>query len=284
MTLSSLPQQLPRIVTGLILGTALLASLLLGGAFLRVALALISALALFEFFQMFWPGSGKVRTKACGIFLGVFLFCPVSPGLALPVILAFALIWAALAFLMDYGRGNAGAKLETYAPLPLGLVYIPVILHLALHLSLKEQMLVTLAAVVSDTAAYYAGCAFGKHKIWPRVSPKKSWEGSIGGFMGSIAATMLIACLPYGGGPLHGGNVLLWLVVAVFLGIAAQLGDFFESALKRSCNVKDSGALLPGHGGILDRMDSVLFTLAAYAAVTLLLKHAAAIQALFPAA
>ena len=284
MSPSSLPQQLPRVITGVILGGALLACLLLGGAYIRVAVALVSALALFEFFQMYWPGAKKFCTKCFGIFLGVFIFCPVAENISLPVILSFAFIWIALCFLVDYGRGNDGARLETYAPLPLGIIYIPVILGLALPLSVKEQFLVVVAAIASDTAAYYTGCMFGKHKIWPRVSPKKSWEGSIGGFAGSVAATALIACLPYGDGPLLGGNIILWLVIGAVLNIAAQFGDFFESALKRTRNVKDSSGILPGHGGILDRIDSILFTLAAYSAIMLVIKHAAAVKALFPAA
>jgi phosphatidate cytidylyltransferase len=284
MSPSSLSQQLPRVITGLILGGALLACLILGGAYLRIAVALVSALALFEFFQMFWPGLKKVCTKCFGIFLGVFMFCPIAEAISLPVILGFAFIWAALCFLADYGRGNDNARLETYAPLPLGLLYIPVILCLALPLSMKEQFLVVVAAIASDTAAYYTGCLFGKHKSWPRVSPKKSWEGSIGGSAGSIAATTLIAYMPYGDGPLLGGDVILWLIIGAVLNIAAQFGDFFESALKRTRNVKDSSGILPGHGGILDRIDSILFTLAAYSAIMLVLQHAAAVKALFPAA
>ncbi|CAK7053963.1 MAG: hypothetical protein DELT_01131 [Desulfovibrio sp.] len=280
MNISSLPQQLPRVITGVILGAVLLACLFLGGVYLRVAVAVVSGLALYEFFQMFWPGAKKICTKTFGIFLGLFIFCPVAGDLALPVILALAFLWAALSFLVDYGRGNDGARLETYAPLPLGLVYIPVILSLALPLSLKEQFLVVAAAIASDTFAYYTGCLFGKHKIWPRVSPKKSWEGSIGGFAGSVLVTVLIACLPYGDGPLHGGNIVAWICIGAVLNVAAQFGDFFESALKRTRNVKDSSGILPGHGGILDRIDSILFTVAAYSAILLACKHVSALKAL----
>lgn len=284
MSAPSLPQILPRVITGVIFGGIILACMLLGGVYLRVAVALVSSLALFEFFQIFWPGAEKLGTKAFGIFLGLLMFCPVAASLALPVILALAFIWAALCFLFSYGRGDDNARLETYAPLLLGIIYIPVILSLALPLSMKEQFLVIVAAIASDTAAYYTGCIFGKHKIWPRVSPKKSWEGSVGGFLGSVAATVLIACPPYGDGPLLGGGIILWLVIGALLNLAAQFGDFFESALKRTRNVKDSSGILPGHGGILDRIDSILFTLAAYSAIMLLAKHAAAIKALFSAA
>ncbi|CAD7782343.1 Phosphatidate cytidylyltransferase [Candidatus Methanoperedenaceae archaeon GB37] len=105
-----------------------------------------------------------------------------------------------------------------------------------------------------DTGAFYTGRKLGKHKLYPAVSPKKSWEGLIGG---SLSALIL------------GGVSAIWLPVGFFkilglslaLAIVSQIGDFFESALKRQAGVKDSGGLLPGHGGILDRIDGVLFAL-----------------------
>ena len=280
----SLKAQLPRIITGLLLAGVLVVCLVLGGSFLAVALALVSGLALFEFFQLFWPGKTKIPSKVFGIFMGLALFCPAGGETALAVVLALVFLWAALAFLVDYGRGNDNARLAHQTPLPIGILYIPLVLHLALSLSVREQFLVVLAAIASDTAAYYAGSAFGRHKIWPRVSPKKSWEGSAAGFIASVAATMAVACLPYGDGPLLGGNLLLWACIGALLNIAAQVGDFFESALKRTHNVKDSGALLPGHGGILDRIDSILFALLMYSAVKLILNHASLIGKVFTAA
>lgn len=278
----SILQQMPRLVTGLLLAAVLTACLVLGGSYLAVALALVSALALYEFFQLFWPGKTRLPTKIFGLFMALALFCPVGGAAAVPVILVLVFAWAAIAFLFEYsGSANSGgstnpagsASLSSQAPLPLGFLYVPVLVHLALSLTLKEQFLVVAAAIASDTAAYYAGCAFGRHKIWPRVSPKKSWEGSIAGFIATIVVTVCIACIPYGDGPLHGGSVILWIVIGAVLNIAAQFGDFFESALKRVAGVKDSSALLPGHGGILDRIDSILFALAAYSAIMLACAH-----------
>lgn len=279
LSLSSLSGQATRVVTGLILAAALLACLFLGGTYLALALALVSALALHEFFQMFRPGKTAIPLKAFGIFLGLMLFCPVGGEEAVSVIITLAFAGAAVSFLIDYGRGNAAARLEHHALLPLGVLYIPVILRLCLSLSMKEQFLVVAAAIASDIAAYYAGSAFGRRKIWPVVSPRKTWEGSIAGFCATILVAACVACLPYGGVKLYGGNWILWIVIGAFLNIAAQAGDFFESAVKRSCGVKDSGGLLPGHGGILDRIDSILFTLAAYSAVRLVMEHASGLSA-----
>lgn len=111
-------------------------------------------------------------------------------------------------------------------------------------------------AFLSDTGAYFSGRAFGKHKLYPKLSPKKTIEGSVGGIIAATAGgiilqqTMLKGVFP--------------LTHAIALGVFAtalgQAGDLFESLLKRSCGVKDSGSIMPGHGGLLDRSDALMFT------------------------
>jgi phosphatidate cytidylyltransferase len=115
-----------------------------------------------------------------------------------------------------------------------------------------------------DTFALYIGRAWGRHKLAPRLSPGKSWEGSVGSIAGSlIAAGILLSLAHYL--QAHDSVVLsfpdetiYWLGLAVVVNIAAQVGDLVESAIKRSAGVKDSGSLLPGHGGVLDRIDALL--------------------------
>ena len=107
---------------------------------------------------------------------------------------------------------------------------------------------------VSDSAAYFIGVKWGKHKLFPRISPKKSWEGSIAGFIGAIigfftASILLIPKFP----------ILHSVIIGSIVGIIGQIGDLSESLLKRDAGIKDSSAILPGHGGILDRFDSILF-------------------------
>ena len=102
-----------------------------------------------------------------------------------------------------------------------------------------------------DTGAFFVGRSFGRHKIAPTISPKKSWEGAAGGCL--VLFVVLLSL--YG----HKYGVLFSLGGALALGIIAQAGDFFESYLKRRAGIKDIGALLPGHGGLLDRFDSVFF-------------------------
>ena len=104
----------------------------------------------------------------------------------------------------------------------------------------------------SDTFAYFAGRAWGKHRIVPNISPNKTLEGFIGGFIGTIVVGVVYSHFT-------GLDMGLGAVLSVLIGIAAPLGDLFESKLKRISGVKDSGNILPGHGGVLDRFDSILF-------------------------
>ncbi|MDZ7847723.1 MAG: phosphatidate cytidylyltransferase [Owenweeksia sp.] len=107
----------------------------------------------------------------------------------------------------------------------------------------------------NDTFAYFFGSAIGRHKLFPRISPNKTWEGFVGGIVGTLAAAIIFHhYLPYM--PLLG-----WLGLALVVLVFGTLGDLFESAIKRSYNIKDSGSFMPGHGGILDRIDSLLFAL-----------------------
>ncbi len=117
---------------------------------------------------------------------------------------------------------------------------------------------------VGDAAAFYAGRAWGRHKMAPRLSPNKSWEGAIA----SVAGSAILAAGLWGLAGLleqrdlavlsFPGDIWYWTLLAVVVNVAAQIGDLAESALKRSAGVKDSGSLLPGHGGVLDRIDALL--------------------------
>ena len=128
-------------------------------------------------------------------------------------------------------------------------------------------LVVYLFAVVwtTDIAAFFAGRAIGGPKLWERVSPKKTWSGAIGGVIGAVVAGLIVA--HFAGAP----RLLPVLLVTVVLSIASQGGDLFESALKRRFGVKDSGRLIPGHGGILDRVDGLVA--AAVAAVVIATVH-----------
>ncbi len=141
----------------------------------------------------------------------------------------------------------------------LGLVYLPFLLGHLIPLRLltdgRQWIFMTLLVIMScDTCAYFVGSKIGKRKLYPAVSPNKSIEGGIGGLIGSVLAVMVakFTFLPVLG-------FIDAVLIGLFLGGMGQLGDLFESLLKRACQVKDSGTIIPGHGGMLDRLDSLLF-------------------------
>jgi phosphatidate cytidylyltransferase len=141
-----------------------------------------------------------------------------------------------------------------------GLIYVTVpliILNLLQQSSISKAIPFTLALFIfiwiNDTFAYLCGIAFGRHKIFERISPKKSWEGFAGGIIMTVAASFLFYKLFPGLGHVN------WMIFALLTALTAVFGDFVESMLKRTAGVKDSGSIMPGHGGMLDRIDSVLF-------------------------
>lgn len=144
-----------------------------------------------------------------------------------------------------------------------GIIYIPFMFSFMQMILLMDTGRVLIfyvfaAAFVSDTCAYLVGTKYGKNKLCPEISPKKTIEGSIGGVVGVIICFLIITII---GNTSFGMsyNILYMVLAGVVAGIAGQLGDLSASAIKRFCNIKDFGNLIPGHGGILDRLDSLLF-------------------------
>ena len=118
---------------------------------------------------------------------------------------------------------------------------------------------------LNDTGAYCTGSLLGRHKMFPRVSPKKSWEGFAGGLLFCVAAAVGAWCFG-----IQGWDLWQWLVAGAVACAASTYGDLFESLLKRNAGIKDSGNLIPGHGGILDRIDSLLMVAPAFMLLVLL--------------
>lgn len=189
----------------------------------------------------------------------VFVILAVAwPLFTIPVPYEPLLMMLALILAMRPGR-NLEKSLSGAASTLLGVLYtgLPFALLVALHGRPKGQALVLYVLVltwVGDTAAYYAGRSMGRHKLAPRVSPGKTWEGTYA----SLLASMVLG---YFAMNYIAPGVPLWLnlLTAALVNVAGQLGDLAESALKRGAGVKDSGGLLPGHGGALDRVDALLF-------------------------
>ena len=125
---------------------------------------------------------------------------------------------------------------------------------------------------IADTAAFFAGRRFGRHKLAPAISPGKSWEGARGGIAAVVVYAALLVPLASRAGvhaPVNASSVVLWIAFAIVLAALSIVGDLHESLLKRRAGVKDSGTLLPGHGGILDRTDALLAAMPPVALATL---------------
>ncbi len=144
----------------------------------------------------------------------------------------------------------------------LGIVYIPVSLSLLIFIKQLEGgtwWIIWLLIVIfaNDTGAFYSGTFFGKKKLAPNISPNKTVEGSIGGVTASMAIGFIFCYLFFGNFPL----AFLTIPGAFLLAVSGQIGDLFESAMKRASSIKDSGSILPGHGGMLDRIDGLLLAI-----------------------
>ena len=149
--------------------------------------------------------------------------------------------------------------------LPVFWIIIPVLLleYWCIMLNATNIMVALFTILcLNDTMAYVFGSLFGKHKIWTRVSPKKSWEGFFGGLVTTMAASWFFIQISYFQNDIF-SNSYIWIGFALVVIIAGTFGDFVESMIKRFANQKDSGTILPGHGGILDRIDSMLFAVPA---------------------
>jgi len=216
-------------------------------------------LAQYEYYRFHFPNPWS---PPLGLGLGLGLL--VTAGFAVPGLLPdqATISFIVVAILLSQvlaGRQLKSGFLDT-AVVAFGIFYVAWLLgHLILIRRFAEGpfliFLLFLVTWANDTAAYYVGSFWGRHHMAPRISPRKTWEGAVGGLLGSVAASF--ACRAWFLESLSAADALS---IGLLVGIAAPLGDLCESILKRSADVKDSGGIIPGHGGVLDRVDSLIFT------------------------
>jgi phosphatidate cytidylyltransferase len=254
-----------RLVTAILAVPAVVAAALAGGWPLFSLVFAVSALALREFYAMRVPARSGGDNAVLTV-IGAAWTLPILAGfrdsdsvLVLGALLAATWTEKAL-YLIRFGtRSPEGPSPGFPGALVAGLLYVPCALGFFLRQSPTEIFFVVSAVAVSDAGAYYCGSLIGGPRLWPAVSPKKTWAGGLGGLFLCMGW-----CLLYGA--LWGQNPgLSWVWLAVGLNAASQGGDFYESALKRVAGIKDSGRLLPGHGGILDRIDGLVPAVLVYA-------------------
>lgn len=255
-----------RIITGVLIGLFWLL-LLFSGKFWLFWLVFVALgiYALREFFRMTIPEHRRFD-RAAGILFGLF---PLGAAyLGRPDTVAAAL-FLALFFLIAYtltrvadldGTENDKAAFNLLMRLGFGIFYVGFCcshftLILAKPLGVKWLFLLTAITVASDSGAYYSGKLMGRHKLCPAISPGKTVEGLLGGMILAVLVTILISRTYFTEIP-----VLQLAILAIILSGIGVMGDLTESLIKRTMGVKDSGRVLPGHGGVLDRVDSLLLT------------------------
>lgn len=240
----------------------------LGGYWLAGLLAVLAALAAAEFCRMYRAKGIATAPWVGGLLAAAYVLLAVAlpSGAYLLWITVLTLGVTAVLIIRTEPEGQPGlvAVITTF-----GAVYAGVLLAHALWLrslggtgpSWSGAAVLFLPVAITwlgDSAAYSVGRAIGKHKLAPVISPKKTWEGAIAGLVATAAGAALYIELTR---PLAHWSMSMWqvLLFGALVSIAGQVGDLFESRFKRDCAVKDSSNLLPGHGGALDRVDSLLF-------------------------
>ncbi|MBU5677451.1 phosphatidate cytidylyltransferase [Alkaliphilus sp. MSJ-5] len=246
---------LKRIVSAIIGLPFLLAIIFIGGMPLFIAILIVSLIGLREFYNA-CKNKSLFPVEVIGYLGSIALIVLVNFSYSPSYIflLFFILIFLLNSIQLIYGKYNfLDISVTLY-----GLAYVPLLLSCILLISKQPNniviWLVFTTAWGTDTFAYFSGYFFGKRKLCPSISPKKTVAGAIGGVLGSISISVLF------------GYFFLqdYIIVVAFIGaigsIVAQVGDLSASLIKRHTGIKDFGNLIPGHGGVLDRFDSILFT------------------------
>jgi phosphatidate cytidylyltransferase len=230
------------------------------------AIFVVSVLAIWEYLGLADAMGAKTPRLVVVVALALLLATVFRRSDLLEPILG---ILSLLLFLVCAFRSPVNRVLPDTAYSIFGLIYIGLPMGMLYLLSTRDNgpsllLFLFMAVWCGDVAALYIGRAFGRRKLAPKISPNKTWEGSVASVAGSVLVTLLlvwvsgllvarnIESLSYPGPILH------WIGLAILVNIGAQLGDLVESAIKRGAGVKDSGHLLPGHGGMLDRIDALL--------------------------
>lgn len=254
-----------RIISSIILICFILLTIFVDW-FCGLLVTLFSIVGLYEFFTMV-ENKGISIYKYFGLCLGAVI--PLSILFRFELTRAWELLFIVLALLflivMQFRRRQNSGVIMGISTTIFGILYISWFLSFLIRIRYLENgiglfVMVLLITKSGDIGAYLIGTRFGKTLLLPRISPKKSVEGSVGGLIFSILGAL--ASRPFFPPSLGGGNsTYLHLVfIGIFFGVLAQLGDLSESLMKRDCQVKDSGNIIPGMGGVLDLVDSLLFT------------------------
>jgi len=253
---------LKRIITGLVALPFLIYLIAKGGLPFFILVLIAALLALWEYMKIVYAAPPRpvfsLLTILAVILGALLLWAFFKSRLDLiPTILAVDVVLAGIIATFKYRDDKA--ILDAVVKQVAGLAYIPLLLgHILLIRNSSDGMiwvfLLICLVFANDIGAFYAGTFFGKHKLCPAVSPGKTVEGSLGGLAACFTVGILFRLFGLPGLPWG------WFLLSVLcIAVAGPVGDLFESIIKRSSSIKDSGSILPGHGGLLDRIDALLF-------------------------
>ncbi|MGN0312764.1 MAG: phosphatidate cytidylyltransferase [Lachnospiraceae bacterium] len=250
-----------RLLSGIVLVVLALCLIITGGNVLLLSTAVISLIGLFELYRVF-----KIHNTPLGYvgYIAVILYYTDLKLMFVPdkmMLIVGALILILAVFVIRYPHYDATQMLAAF----FGIVYVGVLVSFVYQTRMLPMgnvlvWLIFLSSWGCDTCAYCAGMLFGKHKMTPLLSPKKTIEGAVGGVVGSVLLTLLYGVIMGRFVEMETKMLAVMAVIAVFGSLISMIGDLAASAIKRNYDVKDYGKLIPGHGGILDRFDSVFFT------------------------
>ena len=260
-----------RVITAIVFVIVMLAGLYTNSYTYAILFTIISAACLWEYFGMTLPTSAPHNSKRriWGMLIGMF---PYLITLAYQLQLfgtSTSMIWMALLLFMPllffvfiYELSTSSERpFEHIGAILLGLIYIGVPFAMLNFIAFYGDsyqpniiLVMLLLTWTNDTAAYLIGSQIGKTPLLPRISPKKTWEGSLGGIVFTFVVALILSIWP-----IFGLERLQFIILAAIIILFGSIGDLVESMLKRSTKVKDTGSLLPGHGGLLDRFDAFIF-------------------------
>lgn len=263
MSTMRLNNLLSRTLTGAIFVSTILGSLVLSPIAFACLFLAVSLLAINEFFRILNAKGIKAQVLTGSIAaLGLYAsFALVALGLAQQAFLLINLLWPLIILIVElYKKNDSPVSNVAFTLLGLAYVVAPLALLNFFFLPFSPDdghyygFLLGFFVILwsYDSFAYLTGMLIGRHRMFPRISPKKSWEGALGGFVfGLVAAWVLSGLYPE-------IDIFSWMISALLIMIFGTFGDFSESMIKRSLDIKDSGNILPGHGGLLDRFDAAL--------------------------
>ncbi|MGE5138151.1 MAG: phosphatidate cytidylyltransferase [Rudaea sp.] len=246
-----------RLITAIVLIPLVVGAVVLGGWWLFALMGSAMVLCGYEYFTILHSG-GYRPERAVGVVLIAALLVDALLQLRLQSwLLVLAVIVPPI---WEFRRAEHSGFLVNWSLTVLGVLYIGLLGGYMFLLRARPDGLVLLAVTLlatwaADAAAYGVGRSIGRRPFFQHISPKKTWEGAIGGVAGSAIAFGVLMSI-------YGLNPFVALLCGIGLGVAAAVGDLLESLIKRQVMIKDSGTLIVGHGGVLDRLDSMFFTVA----------------------